>query len=735
MAIATLLLGTHLLPMAPNVLAGSRRAPELAAAAVCTPAQLTAAELNGVWANPNIGAAAGVTGVAGGDYQHVYPLPDGRFLWLLQDVFFSADDDLRNSLGAAAHNAGLVQSGACWSVLGGPNMQNYIGSAQTTALRHWFWPMDGEIGADGALWVFMAEMNNPRGTGAAYGAVPVGTWVARIDPATLAVLSFTRAPDAGTRLFGWSVTSDDQYSYLYGHCYRQFVNNVNSTAQFDSACMPHTYLARVPKGRFDLTPEYWTGGTWGGAASARPLMTRGAANPMDVQRFGDTWVNVTKIDDWWGAWVYVDKAPNPWGPWEQDQARWIVGERKCGQCGIYHAHLLPYLENGSLVVSWSNGAPLSLWHANAALYRPSFVTMPLPTFRTDAPVDGLHLEPRTPVRAIDTRQTGQRVRGGAMLTVPLAGYVAAGAVGAVATVTAVNPAATGYLTAWPCGARMPWASVLNTTQGRNTPNSVHVRLDPQQRLCVYASVDTDVLVDVTGSYHAAATAGLHVVPPTRVANTTMSPGAPLAAGSTMVVVVADTAGVPAAGVDAVTLTVSVSAAAAKGWVTVWPCGQAMPVASTVNYVAGDSVANSATVPLGAAGAVCVYTSASTHLAVDVAGWWDEAGLPARMAVSQRALETRTGPKPGAGSVVPVALADLVPSGATAVIANITTVQPGATGAVQAWDCTTAGDGVTVVAGSGVNRAGVAAVALSAESNVCLTTAVAAHLLLDVMVTF
>ena len=85
--------------------------------------------------------------------------------------------------------------------------------------------------------------------------------------------------------------------------------------------------------------------------------------------------------------------------------------------------------------------------------------------------------PLTPCRIIDTRVSGQRMTGGSMLTVPLSGYAAAGAVGVVATLTAVDPARTGYLTAWPCGARMPWASVLNTTAGRNTPNGVHVRVD------------------------------------------------------------------------------------------------------------------------------------------------------------------------------------------------------------------------------------------------------------------
>jgi hypothetical protein len=240
--------------------------------------------------------------------------------------------------------------------------------------------MDGEIGADGALWIFLAEMRNPNGTGATWGAAPVGTWVARVDRRTLQVLSFAKARDAGTRLYGWSVASDATYSYLYGHCYRQFTNRVDGVGQFDAKCMPSTYLARVPRGQFGAAPSYWTGTGWSTLASAaRPVLTRGAANPMDVQRFGRNWVNVTKIDDWWGSSIYVDRAPGPQGPWTRYRSIPIVNARRCSQCGIYHAHLLPYLDSaGQMVLSWSNGGPFALWQRNAFLYRPSFFALALP---------------------------------------------------------------------------------------------------------------------------------------------------------------------------------------------------------------------------------------------------------------------------------------------------------------------------------------------------------------------
>jgi hypothetical protein len=349
--------------------------------AACANVNLSAAQLNNVFSKPNVGGTAAAKGYAGGDYQRVYPLPDGRKLWLFQDMFFSADNDLRDSLGAAAHNAGLVQTGACWRLVGGPGMKNFIGSAQTVPLKKWYWAMDGQMGADGALWIFMVEMQNPSGTGATWGARPTGTWVARVRPATLQVLSFTKARDAGTRLYGWSIVSDSTYSYLYSHCYRQYINKVNSVAQFDATCMPNTYLARVPKGQFGAAMQYWTGSGWSASgAAAVPVLSRGHANPMDVSKFGNTYVNVTKVDEWWGADVVVDRASAPQGPWTTVQRVNILSFRRCSQCGVYHAHVLPYRDvNNRMVVAVSDGSPFALWQRNAFLYRPQFLTFPIPT--------------------------------------------------------------------------------------------------------------------------------------------------------------------------------------------------------------------------------------------------------------------------------------------------------------------------------------------------------------------
>ena len=89
-----------------------------------------------------------------------------------------------------------------------------------------------------------------------------------------------------------------------------------------------------------------------------------------------------------------------------------------------------------------------------------------------------------------------------------------------------------------------------------------------------------------------------------------------AAGSVRELVVAGQAGVPL-DATAVVLNVTVDRPDGSGFVTVFPCGGSLPLASNVNFVAGQTVANSVTVAVGLAGKVCVYTLTTTHIVVDV----------------------------------------------------------------------------------------------------------------------
>jgi len=84
-------------------------------------------------------------------------------------------------------------------------------------------------------------------------------------------------------------------------------------------------------------------------------------------------------------------------------------------------------------------------------------------------------------------------------------------------------------------------------------------------------------------------------------------------------------GVPATGVGAVVLNVTATGPTTGGYLTVSPAGEARPATSNLNFGPGRTIANSVIAKVGANGQVSVsLDSGTTHLAVDVAGWFPTA---------------------------------------------------------------------------------------------------------------
>ena len=142
------------------------------------------------------------------------------------------------------------------------------------------------------------------------------------------------------------------------------------------------------------------------------------------------------------------------------------------------------------------------------------------------------------------------------------------------------------------------------------------------------------------------------------------------------------AGIPA-NAQAAAINLTATSTAGPGWFAVWPCGLPQPGTSNVNFVGGQSVANLAAVALGAGGKLCVATSITAAIIVDVTGWWGPAGLgyvPPGVA-SARLLDTRPAGV-AAGGVVAVA----VPAGIAVATLNLTVTGPAGLGWVTAWPC-------------------------------------------------
>ena len=67
--------------------------------------------------------------------------------------------------------------------------------------------------------------------------------------------------------------------------------------------------------------------------------------------------------------------------------------------------------------------------------------------------------------------------------------------------------------------------------------------------------------------------------------------------------------------------------AAPGYVRAYPCGEEQDV-SNVNYAAGQTVANLASVKVAAGGDICFKSYAQTDIVVDLAGWYSPSGAAA-----------------------------------------------------------------------------------------------------------
>jgi hypothetical protein len=133
----------------------------------------------------------------------------------------------------------------------------------------------------------------------------------------------------------------------------------------------------------------------------------------------------------------------------------------------------------------------------------------------------------------------------------------------------------------------------------------------------------------TGAFEFAVPAPLsfYTAAPCRVVDTRnpdMGGPAPLVAGDDAVFTIAGHCGVPASA-KAVSLNVTVTAPTWPGHLRLYPADRARPLASTLNFVAGQTRANNAVVRLDDLGRLCVYVGqgqGTTHVVIDTTGYFE-----------------------------------------------------------------------------------------------------------------
>jgi hypothetical protein len=238
-------------------------------------------------------------------------------------------------------------------------------------------------------------------------------------------------------------------------------------------------------------------------------------------------------------------------------------------------------------------------------------------------------QPLVPARIADTRFGAGGVRLGPQQSLDLqvtgmGGAPAHGVSAALLNVAATSTTAESYLTVYPTGESQPSTANLSFAAGETVSNSAMVKVGAGGKVTVYNNAgETDVVVDIAGTYTDASvvgsTGGYTPLAPARIYDTRL--GSPSPAGSTEDVQVTGVGGVPSTGVRAVIVSVAVARPAGPGSLTTFPSGTAQPLTSDLNYAAGETRSNLVVVQVGAGGSVAVSPSTTTHVIVDVVGWF------------------------------------------------------------------------------------------------------------------
>ncbi|WP_245205507.1 hypothetical protein [Kitasatospora sp. RG8] len=243
---------------------------------------------------------------------------------------------------------------------------------------------------------------------------------------------------------------------------------------------------------------------------------------------------------------------------------------------------------------------------------------------------GSALTPITPARFLDTRDgTGaaaQRVGPGGVVALQVAGVKgvpATGVTAVVMNVTAVNPTGPGHVTVYPDGRPLPGVSNLNFEAGQIVANLVTVPVVNGKVDLRNNAGSVDLIADVTGYYGDSGSA-FSPTTPVRLLDTRNGVGAragTVGAGDIVSVPVTAIEGVPATGVTAVVLNVTVTEPTAGSHLIVHPHGTARPDVSNLNFTAGQTRANLVVVPV-VDGRVTLFNHwGSTHVVADLSGYF------------------------------------------------------------------------------------------------------------------
>ncbi|MFK0238012.1 hypothetical protein [Streptomyces vinaceus] len=185
------------------------------------------------------------------------------------------------------------------------------------------------------------------------------------------------------------------------------------------------------------------------------------------------------------------------------------------------------------------------------------------------------------------------------------------------------PTEAGHVMVYPNGQATPKVSNLNFAPGQIVPNLVTVAVVNGKVDLRNNSGSVDLIADVTG-YYAATGSAFSAAGPVRLLDTRNGTGDRAGAvgqGDAVYLKVTGTAGVPAQGVTAVVLNVTVTNPTQASHLIVHPNGIARPGVSNLNYTPGQTVANLVVVPVLDGWVTFYNNSGSTDVIADLNGYF------------------------------------------------------------------------------------------------------------------
>jgi len=372
---------------------------------------------------------------------------------------------------------------------------------------------------------------------------------------------------------------------------------------------------------------------------------------------------------------------------------------------------------------------------------------PGPLGDTEALTSQMPFQALTPFRFADSRSNIAigRLPANQQVRVQIAGRsgLPADITAISANFTGVAASAAGYLTASNCAEINPSFSTLNFEANDGVPNQAIIPLSSGD-LCLFSSEATDIVIDINGYVSPTASQVFIPVAPKRLFDSRPS-AQPLRPGQVLRIAVEG--GASPAPADAVAVAVNLTGVMPdeSGWIRVFPCDAPEPASSSLNPRIGRARANSAIVPTAADGTICLTSNVTSHIIVDITGWFGSRGgrqfvpiSPIRLTDTRQSHPSLNG---GAGPVMLVPGRELrvqvagtrgIGTDVRAATLNLAAVGATAPGFIVAVPCGQTSDvsNVNFTGDSGAVANG-ANVQLDATGSICVTTSAPTHVLIDI----